>query len=114
MKLENLQTQLADCITEQHAVWSNLLANTNYGNYASSLWNVTLKPEDITVNRDDETFTFQHANFEFDVEVGLSFGDDNTMFSKLVSGQGTFQISNHKTIEIKTLILNKDFSKHNK
>ena len=106
MELENIQIQLADCITEQHAVWSHLLANTNYGNYASSLWNVTLNTKDVSVNVNEKTFTFHNANFEFDVEVGLSFGDDNTMLSKQVSGHGTFQFVNAKIIQLQTLILN--------
>ncbi|CDF79604.1 hypothetical protein BN863_18920 [Formosa agariphila KMM 3901] len=65
--MKTLRHDLAEHITNYHSVWSALLANTNYGNYASSLWDVTLKPEDIMVNHDDETFTFQHANFTFDV-----------------------------------------------
>ncbi|EPR74491.1 hypothetical protein ADIWIN_0592 [Winogradskyella psychrotolerans RS-3] len=104
--MESLQHDLAKQITNYHSVWSKLLANTNFGNYASSLWNVTLKPEDVSVNRDDETFKFQHANFQFDVEVGLSFGDDHSLFTKQVSGQGTFQFIDANIIKLKTLILN--------
>ena len=85
---------------------SALLANTNFGNYASSLWNVTLNPEEVTINRDEKTFTFQQANFQFDVEAGLSFGDDYSLYTKQVSGHGTFQTIDSKTIQLQTLILN--------
>ena len=106
MELKNLQTQLSECITEQHAVWAHLLANTNYGNYASSFWNVTLNPKAVSVNLNDKTFTFHNANFIFDVEVGMSFGDDHSLFTKQVSGHGTFQFVDTKIIQLETLILN--------
>ena len=87
MQLENIQIQLTKNITEHHTAWSHLLANTNFGNYASNFWNVTLKPKYISVDLSNNTFTFHNANFEFDVEVGLSFGDDNSLYSKQISGQ---------------------------
>ncbi|MHA7943977.1 hypothetical protein ACJOV8_012950 [Formosa sp. 3Alg 14/1] len=89
--MKTLRHDLAEHITNHHSVWSKLLANTNFGNYALSLWDVTLKTEDIVVNRDDKTFSFQHANFTFDVEVGMAFGEKHSLFSKQVSGRGTFQ-----------------------
>ncbi|WP_225037193.1 hypothetical protein [Winogradskyella sp. SM1960] len=101
--MEFLQHDLAEQITNYHSVWAALLATTNLGNYASSLWNVTLKPEDVTINRDDKTFTFQKANFQFDVEAGLSIGDEHSLYTKQVSGYGTFQSKDSKTIELKTL-----------
>jgi hypothetical protein len=104
--MESLQHDLAKQITNYHSVWSRLLANTNFGNYASSLWNVTLNTKDVSVNVNEKTFTFHNANFEFDVEVGLSFGDDNTMLSKQVSGHGTFLFVDAKIIQLQTLILN--------
>lgn len=104
--METFQHDLAEQITNEHSAWSELLANTNFGNYASSLWNVTLKPEHVTINRDGKTFTFQQANFQFDVEAGLSFGDDYSLYTKQVSGHGTFQTIDSKTIQLQTLILN--------
>jgi len=104
--MEILQHDLAEQITNEHSAWSELLANTNFGNYASSLWNVTLNPEEVTINRDEKTFTFQQANFQFDVEAGLSFGDDYSLYTKQVSGHGTFQTIDSKTIQLQTLILN--------
>ncbi|MBF8150006.1 hypothetical protein ITJ86_08875 [Winogradskyella sp. F6397] len=101
--MKTFEQDLAEQIMNEHSVWAALLANTNLGNYASSLWNVTLKPEDVTINSDDKTFTFQHANFQFDVEAGLSFGDDHSQYTKQVSGHGTFQSKDSKTIELKTL-----------
>ncbi|MEP5255031.1 MAG: hypothetical protein ABJQ39_08255 [Winogradskyella arenosi] len=106
--METLKHDLAELITNEHSVWSALLANTNFGNYASSLWNVTLKPEHVTINREDKTFTFQQANFQFDVEAGLSFGDDHSLYTKQVSGYGTFQTIDSKTIQLKTLTLDTD------
>ncbi|RCW92477.1 hypothetical protein [Winogradskyella arenosi] len=103
-----LQHDLGEQIKNEHSVWSALLANTNFGNYASSFWNVILKPEHVTINREDKTFIFQQANFQFDVEAGLSFSDDHSFYTKQVSGHGTFQTINSKTIQVKTLTLDTD------
>ncbi|WP_299779069.1 hypothetical protein [uncultured Formosa sp.] len=106
--MEMLKHDLAEQIMNYHSVWSALLANINLGNYASSLWNVTLKPEHVTINHEDKTFTFQQANFQFDVEARLSFGNDYSLYTKQVSGHGTFQYQDSKTIQLKTLTLNTD------
>ena len=106
MNIENIQQQLAESIINHHQTWSQLLVNTNLGNFASTLWNVKVAPNAISVDVTQSTFTFQNAHFEFDVEVGLSFGDDNHLYSKYISGKGNFQLIENKKIHLKTLILN--------
>ncbi|MFD2541251.1 hypothetical protein ACFSSB_02880 [Lacinutrix gracilariae] len=103
--MEIFQHDLAEQITNEHSVWSALLANTNFGNYASSLWNVTLIPEHVTINRDEKTLTFKNAKFICDVNSGISYGDDVSIFTKHVSGKGSYQFRDCKTIQLTELTI---------
>lgn len=115
MKIESIQDQLAEQIMNHHKTWGNLLANTDFGNEASSYWDVKLKPVDIFVDNSKNTFTFKNAQFIFDVNSGVSYGDDHSLFTKQVSGNGTFQsLNNNKVIQLQTLILNKALAIQNK
>ena len=103
MKTENIQTQLAVQISNHNKTWGNLLANTNFGNEASSYWTVTLQPTTISVDITTNSFTFKKAEFLFDVNVGVSSGDDIRLFTKQVSGKGVYQYTNKKMIELTVL-----------
>lgn len=101
--MEIFQHDLAELITNEHSVWSALLANTNLGNYASSYWDVTIEPEEVTINRDEKTFTFKNAKFICDVNSGISYGDDVSIFTKQVSGKGSYQLTDYKKIHLTEL-----------
>ena len=105
MKTENIQTQLATQISNHNTTWGNLLANTNFGNEASSYWTVTLQPTNISVDITTNSFTFKNAKFLFDVNVGVSSGDDIRLFTKQISEFGIFQCIDNKTIQLQTLIV---------
>lgn len=108
MTTENIQNQLAEQIANHNKTWGNLLANLDFGNEASNYWDVSLKPTDISVNSIKNTFTFKNAKFMFDVNSGISYGDDHSLFTKHVSGSGTFQSMDSETIQLQILILDKD------
>ena len=114
MKTENIQSQLVTQISNHNTTWGNLLANTNFGNEASSYWTVTLQPIHISVDSINNSFTFKNAKFLFDVNVGVSSGDDIRLFTKQVSGHGTFQVLDAKIIQLQTLTLNKTLTSQNK
>ena len=44
MTTEIIQQQLAQQISNHNKTWGNLLANLDFGNEASSYWDVTLEP----------------------------------------------------------------------
>ncbi|WP_159023647.1 hypothetical protein [Formosa sp. L2A11] len=103
MTTENIQNQLAEQISNHNKTWGNLLANLDFGNEASSYWDVTLKPVNISVNNSNKTFTFKNAEFRFDVNSGISYGDDHSLFTKHVSGKGVYQFTDDKTIHLTEL-----------
>lgn len=103
MKTENIQNQLATQISNHNTTWGNLLANTNFGNEASSYWTVTLAPIHISVDRINNSFAFKNAKFLFDVNIGVSSGDDIRLFTKQVSGTGVYQFIDKKIIELTAL-----------
>ncbi|QWX84834.1 hypothetical protein H0I23_04110 [Cellulophaga sp. HaHaR_3_176] len=103
MNIENIQNQLAVQISNHNKTWGNLLANTNFGNEASSYWTVALQPTNISVDIITNSFTFKKAEFLFDVNVGVSSGDDIRLFTKKVSGKGSYQFTDDKTIHLTEL-----------
>jgi len=113
MTIETIQLQLAEQISNHNKIWGNLLANLDFGNEAPSYWDVKLKPTHIFVDRINKNFTFKNAAFTFDVNSGVSYGDDHSLFTKQLSGRGTFLFIN-KTIQLQTLILNKALAIQNK
>ena len=103
MDIENIQNQLAAQIVNHHKTWSNLLVNLEFGNEASSYWDVTLEPTNISVEVNTNSFTFKNAKFIFDVNVGVSYGDDVQIFTKQISGKGVYQLVENKTINLTKL-----------
>ncbi|MBP1840572.1 hypothetical protein [Formosa algae] len=103
MNIENIQTQLATQIMNHHKTWSNLLVNLELGNEASSYWDVTLEPTNISVELNNTFFTFKNAEFRFDINSGVSYGDDVSIFTKQVSGKGSYQFIDDKTIHLTEL-----------
>ncbi|WP_179352086.1 hypothetical protein [Winogradskyella vidalii] len=101
MELKNIQTQLAEHIANHNKSWGHLLAHLECGNEASSYWDVSLNPTTISVNSSDKTFSFKNADFRFDVNSGVSYGEEHSLYSKQVSGRGTFQFLNTKIIQLK-------------
>ncbi|PZW42460.1 hypothetical protein LX95_00772 [Mesonia algae] len=105
MTTEIIQDQLANQIANHNKTWGNLLAETELGNTASSYWDVTLNFNDIIINNTKKSFKFKNAAFTFDVNSGISYGDEHHLFTKKVSGSGTYFETNNKTIQLQTLIL---------
>ena len=103
MDIENIQNQLAAQISNHHKTWANLLVNLDFGNTASSYWDVTLEPTNISVEVNTNSFTFNNAKFIFDVNVGVSYGDDVQIFTKQISGKGVCQLVENKTINLTEL-----------
>jgi len=105
MTTEIIQDQLANQIANHSKTWGNLLAETELGNTASSYWDVTLNFNDIIINNTKKSFKFKNAAFTFDVNSGISYGDEHHLFTKIISGSGTYFEANNKTIQLQTLIL---------
>jgi len=103
MKIENIQSQLAIQIANHNSTWGNLLANTNFGNEASSYWDITIEPTNISVEVNNNSFTFKNAKFIFDVNTGVSYGDDVQIFTKQISGKGVYQLVENITINLTEL-----------
>jgi len=90
MTTETIQQQLAEQIASHNKTWGNLLANLDFGNEASNYWDVSLKPTDISIDNIKNTFTFKNAEFRFDVNSSISYGDDHRVVTKYVSGKGVY------------------------
>ncbi|MGJ8549382.1 MULTISPECIES: hypothetical protein [Winogradskyella] len=103
MELKNIQTQLAEHIANHNKSWGHLLANLDFGNEASSYWDVTLEPINISVEVNNKSFTFKNAKFICDVNSGISYGDDVSILTKQVSGKGSCQFTDDKTIHLTEL-----------
>jgi len=103
MKTENIQSQLAIQIANHNTTWGSLLANTNFGNEASSYWDITIEPTNISVEVNNNSFIFKNAKFIFDVNTGVSYGDDVQIFTKQISGKGFYQLVENKTINLTEL-----------
>lgn len=102
---EMIQSQLANQIKNHNKTWGNLLAETELGHTASSYWDVTLNSNNIIINSTKKSYKFKNAAFTFDVNSGISYGDEHHLFTKKVSGSGTYFETDNKTIQLKTLIL---------
>ncbi|PNW29132.1 hypothetical protein [Formosa algae] len=77
--------------------------NLELGNEASSYWEVTLEPIDISLEVNHTSFRFKNAKFKFDVNSGVSYGDDVNIFTKQVSGKGSYQFIDDKTMHLTEL-----------
>lgn len=80
-------------------------SKTELGNTAFSYWDVTLNFNDIIINNTKKSFKFKNAAFKFDVNLGISYGDEHHLFTKIISVSGTYFETNNKTIQLQTLIL---------
>ncbi|QNK78478.1 hypothetical protein H7F37_05220 [Winogradskyella sp. PAMC22761] len=103
MTTEIIQQQLAQQISNHNKTWGNLLANRDFGNEASSYWDVTLEPINISVEVNNKSFTFKNAKFICDVNSGIFYGDDVSILTKQVSGKGSCQFTDDKTIHLTEL-----------
>ena len=103
MTTETIQNQLTTQIINHHKTWSNLLVYLDFGNEASSYWDLTLEPINISVEVNNKSFTFKNAKFICDVNSGISYGDDVSILTKQVSGKGSCQFTDDKTIHLTEL-----------
>ncbi|QDO94511.1 hypothetical protein FNB79_11220 [Formosa sediminum] len=108
MTTKMIQDQLANQISNSNKTWGNLLAKLELGNTASSYWDVKLNSNNILVNSTKKNFKFKNVTFTFDVNTGVSYGDNHQLFTKQISGAGSFQILHTKTIMLETLILDEN------
>jgi len=107
MTTETIQQQLAKQISNHNKTWGNLLANLDFGNEASNYWDVTLEPINISIDNIKNRFTFKNAEFRFDVNSGIFYGDDHRVFIKYVSGKEIYQFTDNKTIHLTELKIEK-------
>jgi len=103
MTTETIQQQIAKQISNHNKTWGNLLANLDFGNQASSYWDVILEPVNISIEVNNKSFTFKNAKFICDVNSGISYGDDVSIFTKQVSGKGSYQFTKDKIIHLTEL-----------
>ncbi|WP_417444101.1 hypothetical protein [Joostella sp.] len=106
MTIRSIQDKLVESIVESHASWSKLLVDMDLGSYAPNMYDIALNPINVAVNLTDKTFTFNSATFSFDLDFGVSHGEDVVIFSQQVTGKGTFQfINENSNIQLKELQL---------
>lgn len=93
--------QIATQVGETAYTWSEVLGNTNPGNYGNLEWDVEIDPKDIWVDIQELTFMISKGKFMTTVILGASNDGVNAPYNKYFRGSGKFVFISGNQIQIK-------------
>jgi hypothetical protein len=105
MKLQEIREQIAYELENDINNWSDVIDNTNPGNYGLEDWNKTIPHKGLWIDIPSKTFKFKDADFFAKLVLGASKGDSSFThdYNKTASGEGTFEFISKTKIAISSL-----------
>jgi hypothetical protein len=109
MIIDEIREKIAEAMSsDSDEIWANILDRTSPGNYGMENLMFSIDLNDISVDIPDNSFTFKNGIFSFLAHLGVTSEEDSMdfNFSKCVSGNGEFLLSQGGKVTVSEFQIN--------